>query len=68
MTAAPLMSVAAAAEYLGLTEKALRRRVDRRAVPVKRLGLRTIRFDPRVLEAWMRESERYFERAARGAR
>ena len=57
-----LMTVTEAADYLGLSEKALRRRIDRRAVPVVRLGPRTIRFSQLTLDVWMRESQRYAER------
>jgi excisionase family DNA binding protein len=62
MTPRHLMTVAEAADYLNLTPKALRQRVARRAVPFKRLGVRTIRFDPFTLDVWMRESQRYAER------
>jgi excisionase family DNA binding protein len=57
-----LLTVAEAAAYCGLTEKALRHRVDRRAIPFKRLGPRTLRFDPRALDAWMSEWTRYIDR------
>jgi excisionase family DNA binding protein len=57
-----LMTVAEAADYLGLSPKALRRRVERQAVPFKRLGPRTIRFSQFTLDVWMRESQRYAER------
>jgi len=57
-----LMTVAEAADYLNLTQKALRRRVDRKAVPFTRLGPRTIRFSQFTLDVWMRESQRYVER------
>jgi excisionase family DNA binding protein len=59
-----LMTVAEAADYLNLTPKALRRRVERGAVPVTRLGPRTIRFHQFTLDVWMRESQRYAERRA----
>jgi excisionase family DNA binding protein len=57
-----LMTVAEAADYLNLSPKALRRRIDRRAVPIVRLGPRTIRLSQLTLDVWMRESERYAER------
>ena len=53
-----LLTAAEAAWYCGLTEKAIRHRVDRGAIPVKRLGVRTLRFDPRALDCWMHESAR----------
>jgi len=57
-----LMTVAEAAEYLNLSQKALRHRVARRAVPCLRLGPRTIRFSQLTLDVWMRESQRYADR------
>jgi excisionase family DNA binding protein len=62
MTPRHLMTVAEAADYLGLSPKALRRRVERRAVPFTRLGPRTIRFHQFTLDVWMRESQRYADR------
>lgn len=62
MTPRHLMTVAEAADYLNLSVKALRRRIDRRAVPFTRLGPRTIRLSQLTLDVWMRESERYAER------
>lgn len=57
-----LLTASEAAAYLGLTEKALRHRVARAAIPVKRLGVRTLRFDPCALDRWMDESARYRQR------
>lgn len=54
-----LMTVAEAADYLNLTERALRHRVMRRTVPFLRLGARTIRFSQHTLDVWMIESQRY---------
>ena len=65
-TPARLLTVAEVAVYCGLSEKAVRHRVTRGAIPVKRLGLRTIRFDARALEAWMSESARFAARRRRG--
>jgi len=62
-----LLTAAEAASYCGLTEKAIRHRVSRAAIPVKRLGVRTLRFDPHALECWMRESARAAERVRRTA-
>lgn len=53
-----LLTVAEAADYLGLSQKALRHRVARQAVPFTRLGLRTIRFNTLALDVWMSESVR----------
>ena len=62
-----LLTAAAAAVHCGLTERAFRRLIARAAIPVKRLGVRTLRFDPRALECWMRESARAAERVRRTA-
>lgn len=60
-----LLTASEAAAYLGLTEKALRHRVGREGIPVKRLGVRTLRFDPCALDRWMDESARYRQRMTR---
>ncbi len=46
------MTLREAAAYLSLTEKALRRRVERRQIPFTRIG-RSVRFDRRALDRLM---------------
>lgn len=46
-----LMTVEEVAEYLNLTKKAVRRRVERDAIPYRKVG-RSIRFHPQELEEW----------------
>lgn len=46
-----LLDVEEAAEFLGLTEKALRRRVERDVIPYRKVG-RLLRFDPIELYRW----------------
>jgi len=45
------MSVREAAHFLGISEKALRRQIDRRVLPFRKVG-RSIRFWRSELEAW----------------
>lgn len=45
--------IPAAATYLGMTEKAIRRKVERRQIPYIRIDGR-IRFDFTDLDLWMR--------------
>lgn len=47
-----LLSIADTATYLGLTESSLRKRVERRQVPFRRLGKRII-FDLQELERFI---------------
>lgn len=46
-----LLDVEGAAEFLGLTEKAVRRRVERDVIPYRKVG-RLLRFDPHELYEW----------------
>ena len=46
-----LLAIDEAAEFLGLTEKALRRRVERDVIPYRKVG-RLLRFDPLELYEW----------------
>jgi len=41
------------AEYLQLTEKAVRRRVERETIPYRKVG-RLLRFDPAEIREWTR--------------
>lgn len=50
-----LLDAAEAAEYLGLSETALRSKVQRREIPFVRVGKRQLRFDIRQLERWIEE-------------
>lgn len=47
-----LTDVAGIAEYLGLTEGAVRQLVQRRRIPFVRVG-RLLRFDLRVIDQWI---------------
>ena len=49
----PYLTVSEVAVWLGLTEKAVRRLVDREAIPVRRVG-RSLRFVRAEVEAWTR--------------
>jgi excisionase family DNA binding protein len=49
-----LLTVAQAAVYLGMTERALRTCVQRRQVPIVKRG-RAVSFDVRQLDAWIDE-------------
>lgn len=52
------LTAAAAAEALGLSKAALYMRVHRGTIPyVKMGGKRSVRFDPRRLEEYMKEQE-----------
>jgi excisionase family DNA binding protein len=50
-----LLTLAQAAVYLGMTERALRPAVQRRRVPFVRPNPRSIRFDIRKLDEWIEE-------------
>lgn len=56
MDLSPLLNVAEVARRLGVTEKAVRNRVQRRSIPFRRVGTR-LRFDPVEIEAWTRAHE-----------
>ena len=45
------ISLSTAANYLGLTEKALRKRVERREIPFRRVGRKLV-FDLLELDQW----------------
>lgn len=47
----PYLTVAEVAAWLGLTEKAVRRRVQRHAIPHRKVG-KVLRFDRAEVEAW----------------
>lgn len=51
-TTPAVLNFRAAAAFLGLSEKALRRQIDRRRIPFRRLG-RKIIFIKSELEAWL---------------
>lgn len=51
----PLLTVQQVAVWLGLTEKALRMLVSRKAIPVRRVG-RQLRFDRAEVDAWTKSS------------
>lgn len=55
MTGRRLVDAAEAAAYLGLTEVALRSKVQRREVPFVRVSKRQLRFDVRQLDEWIAE-------------
>ena len=50
------LTVGQAAEYLSVTEAALRAMIRRRDIPFIRMG-RRIRFDVNVLDRWMRNQQ-----------
>ena len=52
---AVLLTVTAAAEYLGLTEANLRSKIQRRQIPFVRIGERGVRFDRRQLDRWIED-------------
>jgi excisionase family DNA binding protein len=49
----PPLDVSGAANYLGVSERFLRRLVQERRVPFLRVGGTRIRFDPRDLDVWL---------------
>lgn len=53
--AAAVFNVTRAAAFLGLSEKALRRQVERGRVPFRRLGAKKIIFIEEELRAWLDE-------------
>jgi excisionase family DNA binding protein len=53
---ARLMPIREAAGYLGLTEGALRKLVERRGIPFVRIGKRAIRLDVRELDRWIADN------------
>jgi excisionase family DNA binding protein len=55
----PLLSVRQVAEWLGVSEKQVRRLIDRGAIPAVRLGDKgsAIRVDPDELEQWLYGSQ-----------
>jgi excisionase family DNA binding protein len=53
-TATTLWTYTATAKRLGLPTTSLRNMVARRTVPFIRIGPRTVRFEPSVVEAWLR--------------
>lgn len=48
------LTVAQVAAWLGLSEAAVRHRVQRKSMPFRRVGS-SLRFDPVEIEAWTRE-------------
>jgi predicted DNA-binding transcriptional regulator AlpA len=49
-----VVSYRAAAQHLGISIKALRRRVERKSIPHRRrLGSTTVMFDLDVIDAWL---------------
>ncbi len=50
-----LMTIAQVAQYLGVTERHIRRLVSERRIPHVRWG-RLIRFDPRKIDKWIEEA------------
>lgn len=52
MTTPPLLDVTGLAEWLGVTERFVRRLVAERRVPFLKLG-EFVRFDPRAIESWL---------------
>jgi excisionase family DNA binding protein len=54
VVSARYLTVDAAAEYLSLTPKAVRRMIERGDIPHYRVGAR-LRFDVTDLDAWMRK-------------
>ncbi len=51
-----VLTVKEAAERLGLTQKALRRKLDKKQVPYLKLG-KLVRFDPEKLMQWANKNQ-----------
>jgi excisionase family DNA binding protein len=56
----PLLTIADVAARLNVSEKTVRRMVERSDLPVVRLGHRSLRVDPDELEAWLYSNGSYY--------
>lgn len=51
-----LLDVAGVAQWLGMTELQIRKLVERKQIPVTRIGERRIRFDIVEIDRWLKRS------------